>query len=357
MHKPTAKPIQENPSAFGPFRGILLLGGGQLLRLICKWAIEQSIRVEVITSPRHAREKQDDITLHEFLSRLGVRFVVSSRLNTSEVRSVTKDNINSLAVSLGAAWIVTKKEIQEMFGGKLFNLHGTRLPQNRGAGGFSWQILSGNRLGYCMLHEIDGGIDTGKIWFMKEFIYPPACRIPCDFEKVYVRNTFIFFCELFKDSLENAVPQQTISQPEYLSTYWPRLSTELNGWIDWNWTAQHIEQFICAFDDPYCGASTFLRGARVFLKKTFLNTQDGCFHPYQAGLIYRKSSSWICVSSIGGGLIIKEIFDLQGRNIIDTLNLGDRFETFQHVLDNSRCRVNLDPSGKFSASRSLTFAG
>ena len=36
-----------------------------------------------------------------------------------------------------------------------------------------------------------------------------------------------------------------------LSQYWPRLSTETHGWIDWNWNLVNIYRFCCAFSFPY----------------------------------------------------------------------------------------------------------
>ena len=35
------------------------------------------------------------------------------------------------------------------------------------------------------------------------------------------------------------------------SEYWPRLSTQDNGWIDWSWSLTDIELFCRAFSSPY----------------------------------------------------------------------------------------------------------
>ena len=50
------------------------------------------------------------------------------------------------------------------------------------------------------------------------------------------------------------------------STYWPRLKTDINGWVDWSLKIDSIERFICAFDEPYSGAKTFLGNKTVSLK-------------------------------------------------------------------------------------------
>ena len=41
----------------------------------------------------------------------------------------------------------------------------------------------GNRLGFSQLHMIDDGVDTGSIVKTEEYLYPPECRRPIDFEK------------------------------------------------------------------------------------------------------------------------------------------------------------------------------
>ena len=45
----------------------------------------------------------------------------------------------------------------------------------------------------------------------------------------------------------------------------PRLDTQIHGFIDWNWTAKHIVDFINAFGSPYQGATTFIK-KKVLLK-------------------------------------------------------------------------------------------
>ena len=50
-----------------------------------------------------------------------------------------------------------------------------------------------------------------------------------------------------------------------------------------------VERFICAFDEPYVGASTNLNGDIVRIKSVCLSQQDGFFHHFQSGLIYRKT--------------------------------------------------------------------
>ena len=102
-------------------------------------------------------------------------------------------------MSIGAAWIFKDYVIKDLFKKKLYNMHGTRLPQNRGGGGFSWQIMMGNRLGFCQLHLVDKGVDTGDIIKTEEFLYPPSCRIPKDYINLYREKNMHFITSFIKE--------------------------------------------------------------------------------------------------------------------------------------------------------------
>ena len=56
-----------------------------------------------------------------------------------------------------------------------------------------------------------------------------------------------------------------ISNNANIGDYYPRLSTKINGWIDWSWKPENLERFINAFDEPYEGAKTYLYNDEVYL--------------------------------------------------------------------------------------------
>lgn len=334
-----------NTLTLGPCKRLLLLGGGELLRMLCAWAPSNGYSVSVLTSPRHAVEMVNNESLEDYLRREGVPYLVADKIEKDEVGDFVGNTDDAFCLSLGAAWLFKADTIKKYFSNRLFNLHGTRLPQNRGGGGFSWQIITANRFGFCVLHIIDGGIDTGDIVLFDEFLYPAACRIPIDFENIYIRKNFVFLTNLFKDIAAEPKEVELVAQAEYFSTYWPRLHTLTNGWIDWTLNPYELERFICAFDAPYAGAQTYLNGQRVHLLSVSLNFQDGVFHSFQSGLIYRKAKSWICICVNGAALIVEKITDETGKDILDTVNIGDRFITPTEKLESSKQRVIYKPAG------------
>lgn len=294
--------------------------------------------VALITSPRHAEEEIDGQTLLEAAKAAGIATVVAEKLSDPGVAEAIGDIDSCFALSLGAAWIFKPDWIEQSLRGKLFNLHGTRLPQNRGGGGFSWQILTGNRLGFCQLHMVDGGIDTGDIVATEEFVYLAACRIPADFEAVYQQKVVEFTQRILDRVFAGPVEFERKTQSEYLSSYWPRLNTEKQAWIDWGWPAWQIERFCNAFDEPYMGSGTFWNGQEIRLKSVQADYNDQETHPFMSGLVYRNNGRWLHVACTGGSLIVEQAI-AEGKNVVGDIAVGDRLYTPSEKIEQIGDRV------------------
>jgi len=128
--------------------------------------------------------------------------------------------------------------------------------------------------------------------------------------------------------------------------YWPRLNTDAHGYINWSNNVEDIERFICAFDDPYKGAITYLNNVEVKVKKVFSMKTDGIFHPFQSGIIYRIVDGIVMVAANSGSLGINEVLNEKGENVISTMTVGDRFYTPQAKLEKAlQYRAIYTPSG------------
>lgn len=325
---------------------IVLLGGGPLLVSLALWCKSKGVPIYVVTSPRHAEEiVENGSSLSQILDLHSISYLVESDISSVDVLNYLSDLSASFCLSLGAAWIFKAPIIENLFRGRLFNLHGTRLPQNRGGGAFSWQILMGNRLGFCQLHMIDAGVDTGDIVKTSEFLYPASCRTPMDYQRVYVENNLEFILNFIEKIISSESLFHTKKQLDYLSSYWPRLNAEINGWIDWEEDIQSLDKFICAFDEPYEGAKSYLNSKKVHIKNVMADFSDNHFHPFQYGLIYRKGPSWLIVSVKGGSLIIQNITDENGNSIFENVQLGDRLVTPMEKIQSRFARVTYSPKG------------
>ena len=324
---------------------VCFLGGGLLLRSAIDLATDLNFEILVVTSPRHASEKSGELTLEDFLISRNLNFICTSEINKLNFEEVNSSTLETIFISIGASWIFDPKTINNIFNSRILNLHGTRLPQNRGGGGFSWQILTRNRFGFCTIHLVDSGIDTGPIVRQEEFLYPSNLVTPKQYNDYYISKNKNFLQKILVDFLNDEFNIQPINQNEALSTHWPRLNSEINSWIDWSWSAYELESFINAFGEPYTGARTKLNSQDVFLHKASVNFQDGNFHSFQSGLIYRIGPEWICVAVPGGALIIEVILDSQGRDMLSKIRVGDRFITEYQSLQTSKSRPIYTPQG------------
>ncbi len=285
------------------------------------------------------------VSLYDFLSINQINFIVADDIEMPEVEEFLEGSAGAFFLSFGAAWIFKPKTIELLFQNRLLNSHGTRLPNNRGGGGFSWQILMGNHFGFTLLHKVDSGIDTGPIVAYEEFLYPGALRTPREYQLLYTEKTFEFVTDLILKASKVEIVLSEVKQSEYFSSYFPRLSTELNGWINWSWTPIEIERFICAFDEPYAGAHTFLNGRVVYIKDVVLSPKDGNFHSFQSGVVYRIFKSWICVAVPGSTLVIEKVFDENGLSVLEMIKPGDRFITPTSNLHEGLGRIIHTPNG------------
>ena len=340
--------IKDNKFVLNPCNRLVLFGGGPLvLDIACK-AVLIGYDIVVITSPRQASEDiGEGIVLSEVLKKHNIDVIVSKNINGSSIKRYLKSiNKNTFFLSLGAAWIFNEEFISKVLSGKLFNLHGARLPQNRGGGGFSWQIMMGNRFGFCLMHLVDTGVDTGQIIDFEEFLFPHKCRYPIEYINYYNKKNIDFIGKIIGNAFKKKSTFSITKQSEYLSTYWPRLNQDISSWIDWSQSPEHIERFICAFGLPYKGALTTINGKNVRINKVHINYQDGVFHPYQSGVVYRIGHSWICVALDGAGIVIESVVDdVREESYMSSISVGDRIITTRKMLESSKNRVIYTPDG------------
>lgn len=330
---------------FGKIDQFMIFGAGQLLVDVVLMLKKSGRKVHVATSERNVSDNLmiDRKPLKTFLYENDIDFIVSEDVN-KDPRIVQCIDSSTLGISVGAPWIF-KDELINRFSGKLINSHGARLPQNRGGGGFSWRILRDDRLGYSVIHQLNTGLDTGAIVSYSEYYFPHSCRVPVDYEKYSHEKNMQLFKE-FISGIESGIDFSPIGQPEYLSSYWPRLSTEIHGYIDWSWDLKDIERFICAFDDPYIGATTYINNNKVRLKACMSGTSDGYFHPFQRGIIYRISNGTFFIATPGGSLIVNDVRDEFENDFRDKLRVGDRFYTPSELIDDAlKSRVVYTPKG------------
>lgn len=325
----------------GPLKHLVIVGAPFFAADIEELCSEQSVKLYFLTSSDQASA----------LEKPPENMLVTDSLKDAEVERFLDykgaEPHEVLALSFGARWIIKAAEREKLFAGNLINAHGTRLPMDRGGGGFSWRIMRGDRIGNLLLHMIDDGVDTGPIVQTEEYIIPAHLRTPEEITADYRSRLRRFILGFLGEVIAGKKACPLKIQPEYLSAYYPRLLTNKHGFIDWSWPPHELERFILAFDDPYNGASSFWNEQRVHIKSAQLHVGEAGAHPYQSGLVIRNNGRWLVVALQGQySLIIEQVLDESGANIIDRIKLGDRLYTPSSVLDDARAeRVVIGPKG------------
>lgn len=317
---------------FGNINHIILLGGSRCTAELALYIKQAGIlRVNLFTAPRQLSDViyPNGLTFEGFLLQNGIEYVVTDDINLCDsfLNSITE---NSLAIGLGEAWSFNP-EVISLFDGRLFDLMGIRLPQYRGGAHYTWQILRGSRIGACNLQVVNkdmiqGVFDSGEIIKFKEYLFPNEAKIPDDYFK-YATSQEILFIKEFLDEISSGKHFQLFKLQENFSMYFPRLNTLKNAFIDWHWSSLDIEKFICAFDDPYSGVTTQINGEIVRVKKARFENNDGPFHPFQCGIIYKIYLLRLYVATKDGTIIISEVVNEWGVSVLSKMTVGDRFYT------------------------------
>jgi len=321
--------------SFGAIERLLLLGGSWLTAELCRRLAGGRLGLALFAGRRHLEDAIDTegTTLRALVERLGVPHVATDDINR-EPRLGEFLTGRTLGIALGAPWVF-EREVTARFGGRLLDFMGIPLPQLRGGAHYCWQILQGSRRGACHLQIIHGGADTfhrGAVIKSRDYLFPAGARTPQDYFDASVPIETAFVLE-FLD--EVAQGRAFACQPlqEQFSTFFPFLSTLRQGYIDWRWSTDEIERFICAFDRPYRGASTFLDGQRLFLRECHAERVDGTFHPFQAGLVYRVTPEALFIATRDGAIVARDVQDEGGRRVVERVRAGQRLLTPQAVLD------------------------
>ncbi|HAT1774457.1 TPA: hypothetical protein ACGG5K_001533 [Legionella pneumophila] len=311
---------------------VILFGGAPLLVATANWLKSNNFRLIIYTSPRHAVEPLDEtgLTLKETLERLEVSYVITENIN-SEPTLKQEITPNTLGLGMGEAWSFSE-EIINQFQGRLLDFMGIPHPRYRGGAHYTWMILRNDKQGGCNLQVINkdmiqGIFDSGGIVKTSSYRFSETARIPMDYFNEAVNHEVAFIKEFF-DEIKQGKEFNLMPPDESKSLYLPRLNTINQAWINWDWDGEEIERFICAFDNPYAGASTFLNNIRVHLKSCKLDKSEACFHPFQSGLITRITpKEGVVIATRSGHLSVKHVINYENDDISKLLKIGQRFYT------------------------------
>lgn len=277
----------------------IIFGGGELVTDICLFLKNKRKKIIVVTSKQQANDfvLSKKMKLKNFFSKNKIKFIIISKNDNKWIHLIKK---NSFGISHSHRWIFDKDQIKR-FDNKLINFHYSNLPSFRGAGGLTWNILTKRYTSGSTIHLVDKKIDMGFSLMTTSFSFPKKIRSSLlqmqNYSLLKQKKSMIkFLTKLLKGS---SFQLKAITNNKD-SFYWPRLNTKKNAWINWNWHARDIVDFINAFSTPFEGAATQIEKNVVrFTEANFINSKIK-FHPFQYGLIFRKTEKKIYVAANKG---------------------------------------------------------
>lgn len=305
-----------------------LFGHGYHLCYLTRLLVENGFEKPVIiTHPRERHERDRRLLtnpklyqyLFEMAEQLDVTVMEADKVNQRSVIEFLRIQECEIGFSLSCRSII-KKEIIDFFNGKIFNLHPTSLPNERGGGTFSWRILNGNKEVSATLHYIDEGIDTGNIVLQTKKSIHMDYPKPIDY-MIETNNIYECLIDDFVKNIDSLTKDSGIEQKESDSSYFPRLITENNGAIDWSLHGTYIERMIRAFSDPYPGAWSYLNGVKVSIMESSFEDGDHQMHPLMNGKIIQHLENNTFKTVVEGGFIYVSKIKTHKTNVLLNTNL------------------------------------
>lgn len=274
-----------------------------------------------------------DTEFEKYTRSFEIKTVSPEDPNGSDFHSVLKEYDADLFVLAGYGKILKQSTIdlpREM----CLNLHGGRLPAQRGSSPMNWSIINGQSSFGISVIRIDSGVDTGDVIVEREFDIGINDTI-VDLHRIANENFPSMLVEAIDSVAEGSVNLQ--KQDDSLSGYYP-LRFPDDGVIFWDQlTAEQVHNRIRALTDPYPGAFTFYGDREVELISS-RHTERPFYG--QPGRIYRKDKGRLLVCCSDLCLWIKEArFRDTGDRIYDSVKRYEKFLTVTgYILDSMRKR-------------------
>ena len=232
-----------------------------------------------------------------------------SNLNSVKVKKILDQNDINYIFSFSSRFIFRKK-ILDQFKNKIFNLHPTLLPEERGAGTFTNRILNEKFFVCACFHIVNNIIDGGDILFKTKKIKISKNSLPQNF----LEKTNLCYEKLIDKLIHHLKEKKTIKlqkQNNKKHTYFSRYNSEINGIIDWYQSGRDINNFIKGFSKPYSGASTNIFFKKKIFKVKIFNSKfiknKDYLNLFMAGKIFYEDANYIKVFCKDGFLKIKKI--------------------------------------------------
>lgn len=223
----------------------------------------------VFTKPDKPQGRKKIITpppVKVFAQEHGLEVFQPEKLKIRETAELI-ENLNPDAIVVVAYGKILPKNIIDTPKYGCINVHGSLLPQYRGAAPIQWSIINGDKVTGISTMFMDEGLDTGDILLQSKV----SINDDETSEDLKKRLSVIGADLLIKTLKElEAGTLKRIKQDDTKATLSPPLD-KINGDIDWGKTAQEIHNLVRG-SNPWPIAHTLLRGKNFRIYKSKVST-------------------------------------------------------------------------------------
>jgi methionyl-tRNA formyltransferase len=197
------------------------------------------------------------------------------------------------------------------------NVHGSLLPQYRGAAPINWAIINGEAMTGVTTFKLLHAIDTGHILLQEKIMIGPnddAGVLHDRMKKIGAALLLKTIEQLADGSLEEK-PQESLATGMTLK-HAPKLFTETCA-IDWNSSCQAIHNLVRGLS-PFPGAFTFIHGKRCKIYRIRPETDSLSVIP---GTIETDKKTYVRIAATTGWVYLHDI-QVEGKrkmSIVDFL--------------------------------------
>ncbi len=323
---------------FNKINHIIVFGGSQLTLEFLKLLKRKKIKFHYFTNKRQLSDNlSNNLNLKDNLKKNKIKFYETEDINKNKLikRIFT---INSFGIGFGQPWKF-KQKILKLMNPNLVDFMGIPMPKFRGGAHYTWMILNQNFEGGCFIQNINektvqGSLDSGYYYYKTNYKYPKKLKYPKDFFKYSIKKE-INFLKRFLEKIRNNIPFQLKKIDERISNFYPRLLNNKNGYINWNWIAKDVVNFINGFGDPYLGGICYFKREKFYLKEAKLLYKNN-LHSLLSGTVIKKDKKNLYIQANKGVIEVNKIYNNNNINIISKFKVGDKFYNIQQNLDNSK---------------------
>ena len=257
--------------------------------------------VALVTQPDRAKGRGKKLTpppTKVLAESVGIPVLQPTKIKTEEFHNGLLTYRPDLIV-VAAYGRILPKSLLELAPLGCINVHGSLLPQYRGAAPIQWSVLNGDKETGVTIIQMSEGMDTGDILLKATIKTAPDETAGSLFDKLAVLGSATLLQAIQGLQDGTLIP---VAQDHDLATVAPMLKKD-DGLIDWKKDAKEIECLIRGLD-PWPTAFCFLdsKRLRLFSPEVLHKESDA-----QPGTVLQADKRGIFVACGTNTLLIKEI--------------------------------------------------